>query len=65
MNIGLLNDRMRDAVEEHDENEVHIAGGYQVLVSQNVIQKHAIPFDSFIVKLKEFVKDKMKGREIE
>jgi hypothetical protein len=56
---------MRDAVEEHDENEVHIAGGYQVLVSQNVIQKHAIPFDSFIVKLKEFVKDKMKGREIE
>lgn len=65
MNIGVLNDRMRDAVEEHDENEVHIAGGYQVLVSQNVIQKHAIPFDSFIVKLKEFVKDKMKGREIE
>ncbi len=56
MRIGELNDRMRDAVEEHDEKEVHIASGYQVLVSQDVIKEESISFDSFIAKLKEIVK---------
>jgi len=59
MRIGELNDRMRDAVEEHDEKEVHITSGYQVLVPQDVIEEESIPFDSFIAKLKEIVKDKI------
>lgn len=55
-NIGELNERMRDAVEDHDDAVVHIAGGYQVLVSQAVINANGISFDNFVEMLKDIVK---------
>lgn len=54
-NIGKLNDRLKDATLNADD-KVHIAGGYQVLVSQDVIQHEGKTFESFI----DFLKDKIK-----
>ncbi|WP_299093724.1 hypothetical protein [uncultured Bacteroides sp.] len=55
-NIGVLNERIRDAVEDNADAVVHIAGGYQVLVSQAVISENGISFNNFVEKLKEIVK---------
>lgn len=55
-NIGELNERMRDAVEDHNDAVVHIAGGYQVLVSQTVINANGISFENFVEMLKDIVK---------
>lgn len=55
-NIGELNERMRDAVEDHNDAVVHIAGGYQVLVSQAVINANGISFDKFVEMLEDIVK---------
>lgn len=55
-NIGELNERMRDAVEDHDDSVVHIASGYQVLVSQAVINANRISFENFVEMLKDIVK---------
>ena len=55
-NIGKLNERMRDAVEDHNDAVVHIAGGYQVLVSQAVINANGISFDKFVEMLEDIVK---------
>ena len=55
-NIGELNDRLKDATLEEDRL-VHIAGGYQVVVPQEVIRKYGISFRSFIELLKNKVKE--------
>ena len=47
---------MRDAVEDHNDAVVHIAGGYQVLVSQAVINANGISFDKFVEMLEDIVK---------
>lgn len=52
--IGELNERMKDSVEVTSSDQVHIAGGYQVLVPQDLINQSGvgISFDDFI----EFIK---------
>lgn len=55
-NIGNLNGRLKDATLEED-TQVHIAGGYQVLVSQTVIGNNGIPFRNFIELLKSSIED--------
>lgn len=54
-NIGALNERLKDATLDTD-NQVHVAGGYQVLVSQDVIRANGKTFTEFISVLKEVVK---------
>lgn len=54
-NIGKLNETLKAATENND-NVVHVNGGYQVLVSQKVIEKNAKPFRQFLNNLKSFVK---------
>ena len=49
--IGKLNERLKDATL-NDDNQVHVAGGYHVLISQDVIRNNAKSFDSFIDSLK-------------
>lgn len=58
-NIGLLNERLKDAVEDKDEEMVHIAGGYQVLVSQKIIAKHGKNFAEFIDNLRQYINSKI------
>lgn len=55
-NIGELNDRLKDATLEEDRL-VYIAGGYQVVVPQEVIRKYGISFRVFIELLKNKVKE--------
>lgn len=53
--IGKLNDRLKDATE-NDDKKVHVAGGYQVLVSQDVIKDHGETFDEFLEYLTDLVR---------
>jgi hypothetical protein len=53
--IGELNSPLISATLD-DDTKVHIASGYQVLVSQRVIQENGIPFRAFIDRLKEHIK---------
>lgn len=52
--IGELNERMKDSVEVTSSDQVHIAGGYQVLVPQDLINQSGvgISFDGFIKFIK-------------
>lgn len=54
-NIGVLNERLKDATLDMD-SQVHVAGGYQVLVSQDVIRANGKTFSEFITVLKDVVK---------
>lgn len=54
-NIGKLNETLKAATENND-NVVHVNGGYQVLVSQKVIENNAVTFHQFLDDLKAFVK---------
>lgn len=58
-NIGVLNERLKDATIERD-NQVHVAGGYQVLVSQDVIRANGKAFSEFISVLKDVVKAELR-----
>lgn len=58
-NIGLLNERLKDAVEDNGDEKVHIAGGYQVLVSQKIIAKHGKIFAEFIDNLRQYINSKI------
>lgn len=58
-NIGVLNERLKDAVEDKDEEMVHIAGGYQVLVSQKIIAEHGKSFEIFIENIKQNINSKL------
>ncbi len=57
--IGKLNDRLKDATE-NDDKKVHVAGGYQVLVSQDVIRDHGVSFESFLKHLTDMVRKEMR-----
>ena len=57
-NIGKLNERMKDSVEE-SKDIVHIASGYQVLVPQDVINR-GISFDDFISTLKNTIENHLR-----
>lgn len=54
-NIGVLNDRLQDAVVEN-KAIVYVASGYQVLVSQDVIKDNKKPFLDFVTELKENIR---------
>lgn len=58
-NIGVLNERLKDAVEDKDDEIVHIAGGYQVLVSQKIIAEHGKILKIFIDNLKQYINSKI------
>lgn len=58
--IGRLNEKMKDAVDGKEDTEVYIASGYQVLVSQKVIEKYGKSFDEFICNLKTLVSKEIK-----
>lgn len=60
MNIGELNERLKDATED-TEQKVHVSSGYQVLVSQKVIEQNQVSFDVLLNELKRVVIDKMKA----
>lgn len=57
-NIGDLNERLKDATED-SIGKVHVNGGYQVLVSQKVIEANGKPFSEFVEELKSVVKSKI------
>lgn len=59
MNIGELNERLQDATEDN-AGKVHVSSGYQVLVSQKVIEQNQAPFDTFMDELKQVVIGKVK-----
>ncbi|MFR9660602.1 MAG: DUF3883 domain-containing protein [Rikenellaceae bacterium] len=61
-NIGALNERMQDAVENKEESCVYIAGGYEVLVSQKVIDINKKDFTLFIEHLKDLINRYIKTR---
>lgn len=60
MNIGELNERLKDATED-TEQKVHVSSGYQVLVSQKVIEQNQVSFDVLLNELKRVVIDKVKA----
>lgn len=53
--IGKLNERLKDATL-NDDNQVHVAGGYRVLISQDVIRNYGKSFQDFIELLKIAIK---------
>ena len=61
-NIGKLNERLKDATLNNDD-KVHIAGGYQVLVSQDVILHEGKTFESFIDSLKDRIKQELQRQK--
>ena len=61
-NIGKLNERLKDATQNNDD-KVHIAGGYQVLVSQDVILHEGKTFESFIDSLKDRIKQELQRQK--
>lgn len=61
-NIGELNERLKDATLNND-NKVHVAGGYQVLVSQDVIQHEGKTFESFIDSLKDKIRQELQRQK--
>ena len=58
-NIGVLNERLKDAVEDKGDEQVHIAGGYQVLVSQKIITNYGETFKKFIDNLRQYINSKI------
>lgn len=60
-NIGKLNERLKDATEDA-VGKVHVNGGYQVLVSQKVIEANGKPFCEFVEELKAVVESKINER---
>lgn len=60
-NIGALNERLKDATEDV-AGKVHVNGGYQVLVSQTVIDDNKKTFSVFVEELKKVVADRIGGR---
>lgn len=58
--IGKLNERLRDATL-NDDSQVHVAGGYHVLISQDVIRNNAKTFDSFIEALTLAIRERIQG----
>lgn len=60
-NIGMLNERLKDAVEDKGDEMVRIAGGYQVLVSQKIIGNHGENFEKFIDNLIQFINSKIQS----
>ena len=61
-NIGKLNERLKDATLNND-NKVHVAGGYQVLISQDVIQHEGKTFESFIDSLKDKIRQELQRQK--
>ena len=61
-NIGKLNERLKDATQNNDD-KVHIAGGYQVLVSQDVILNEGKTFESFIDSLKDKIRQELQRQK--
>lgn len=61
-NIGELNERLKDATLNND-NKVHVAGGYQVLVSQDVILNEGKTFESFIDSLKDKIRQELQRQK--
>lgn len=59
MNIGYLNERLRDATENM-EGKVHVNGGYKVLVSQKVLESNSVSFGEFVNELKRRVLEKVR-----
>ena len=57
-NIGKLNERLKDATEDVT-GKVHVNGGYQVLVSQAVIDDNKKSFSEFVELLKAVVLEKI------
>lgn len=62
-NIGVLNERLKDAVENNEDERVHIAGGYQVLVSQKIIGDYGANFEKFVDNLKQYITSKIRTLE--
>ena len=60
-NIGVLNERLKDAVEDKGDEMVHIAGGYQVLVPQKIIGENGVNFEKFVDKLIQFINSKIQS----
>lgn len=59
-NIGELNERLKDATDDI-EQQVHVSSGYQVLVSQKVIDANKKTFREFVEELKTIVLEKIGG----
>lgn len=59
-NIGQLNERLKDATDDL-EQQVHVSSGYQVLVSQKVIDANKKTFREFVEMLKSVVLEKVGG----
>jgi hypothetical protein len=59
-NIGVLNERLKDAVEDKNDEMVHIANGYQVLVPQKIIAEQGKTLEIFFEELKQYLKSKIK-----
>lgn len=57
-NIGILNERLKDATDDI-ERQVHVSSGYQVLVSQRVIEDNKKDFREFVEMLREVVVEKI------
>lgn len=60
--IGKLNDRLRDATLK-DDKKVYVAGGYQVLVPQDVIQHEGKTFEEFVGSLKDKIKQELQRQK--
>ena len=58
--IGELNERLKDATDDI-EQQVHVSSGYQVLVSQKVIDANKKTFREFVDELKTIVLEKIGG----
>lgn len=61
-NIGELNEKMKDAVDGKDDQEVYIASGYQVLVPQTVMVQYGKSFIDFIENLKTIINTKIEKK---
>lgn len=48
---------------QNNDDKVHIAGGYQVLVSQDVILHEGKTFESFIDSLKDKIKQELQRQK--
>lgn len=61
VNIGELNERLKDATFS-DDTHLHVAVGYEVLVSQKVIEKEGVSFNDFIRNLIDVVKKRLENQ---
>ncbi len=60
MNAGELKERLKDATDDI-EQQVHVSSGYQVLVSQKVIDANKKTFREFVEELETIVLEKIGG----